>query len=93
MANGLAVAERRGAMSPSDTDRSLDNLDHLLAQAFEVDSASVSARDALAAARAFHLSAYDAAYLILARRERVPIATLDEALRAAARRAAVELVR
>jgi len=39
------------------------------------------------------LSAYDAVYLDLARRERLPLATLDEKLRAAAARAGVELLR
>ena len=44
-------------------------------------------------ARAFGLSAYDAAYLEVARRERLPLATLDEGLRTAAARSDVGLLR
>ncbi len=46
----------------------------------------------LALARAHGLSAYDAAYLELAMREGLPLATEDAALRAAARRVGVPLV-
>jgi predicted nucleic acid-binding protein len=53
----------------------------------------ISVRQSLATARAFHLSAYDAVYLDLARRNRLPLATLDERLRLAAGQAGVELVR
>jgi len=45
------------------------------------------------AARAFHLSAYDAVHLDLARRERLPLATFDDRLRNAAAHAGVELLR
>jgi predicted nucleic acid-binding protein len=41
--------------------------------------------DTIALARAHDLSAYDAAYLELAVREGLPIATLDDRLRAAAK--------
>jgi predicted nucleic acid-binding protein len=43
-------------------------------------------------ARTHHLSAYDAAYLELAIREGLPLATLDDDLRRAAARAGVVLV-
>jgi predicted nucleic acid-binding protein len=43
-------------------------------------------------ARAHDLSAYDAAYLELARREGLPLATEDAPLRAAAERVGVALV-
>ncbi len=46
----------------------------------------------LALARAHGLSAYDAAYLELAMREGLPLATEDAALRAAAERVGVALV-
>jgi predicted nucleic acid-binding protein len=42
-------------------------------------------------ARGRNLSAYDAAYLELAMREGLPLATEDESLRAAARQAGVPL--
>jgi predicted nucleic acid-binding protein len=46
----------------------------------------------LAVARQSQLTAYDAAYLELALREALPLATLDDRLRRAARNAGVSLV-
>ena len=43
-------------------------------------------------AERFRLTVYDAAYLELAQRRRLPLATLDEALHAAARACGVELL-
>jgi len=93
MANGLAIAERRGILTAADMDRSLQDIERLLSQMIESDTALVSTRQALTAARAFHLSGYDAVYLDLARREQLPLATLDEELRAAATQAGVTLLR
>ena len=93
MANGLAVAERRGIVTAADADQSLGDIERLLGQAIESDPALVSVRQALTTARAFRLSAYDAVYLDVARRERLPLATLDEDLRVAASHAGVPLIR
>ena len=93
MANGLAVAERRGMVTAADADQSLTDIERLLGQAIESDPALVSVRQALTIARTFQLSAYDAVYLDVARRERLPLATLDDDLRAAAARAGVTLIR
>jgi predicted nucleic acid-binding protein len=93
MANGLAVAERRGIVCAADADQSLTEIERLLGQAIESDPALASVRQAFTTARTYQLSAYDAGYLDVARRERLPIATLDEALRAAATRAGVALLR
>ena len=93
MANGLAVAERRGIVTAADADQSLADIEGLLGQAIEGDPALVSVRQALTTARTFRLSGYDAVYLDVARRERLPLATLDQALRAAAARAGVALIR
>ena len=46
-----------------------------------------------ASARAFQLTAYDAVYVELARREGLPRATLDKGLRAAAAKAGVPLLK
>ncbi|MFB3920370.1 MAG: type II toxin-antitoxin system VapC family toxin [Terriglobia bacterium] len=92
MANGLAVAERRGILSTPDADQALDSIELLLGQAMETDTALVPVRQALVTARTFQLSAYDASYLDVARHERLPLATLDEDLRAAAARAGVALI-
>jgi len=93
MANGLAVAERRAALNPADADQALTDIELMLGQAIETNSELVPVRHALTTARTFQLSAYDAVYLDLARREGLPLATLDEPLRAAAVRAGVTLVR
>jgi hypothetical protein len=66
MANGLAVAERRGILTAADVDQSSGDIERLLGQAIESDSALASARQALTTARAFGLSGYDAAYLDVA---------------------------
>ena len=93
MANGLVVAEARRMMTAADVDRSLTDIEQLLGQAVSTDHTLISMRQALTTARTFRLSAYDAAYLEVARRERLPLATLDGALRTAAAHAGVELVR
>ena len=92
MANGLVVAQRRGVLSASDVDRSFLDLEQLLAQMIQSDVALVSIRQSLLTARKFHLSSYDAAYLETAQRGNLPLATLDQPLRAAAKQAGVEIV-
>ena len=65
----------------------LDNLDIVV----DASSAQRALHAALDLARQFGLSAYDAAYLELALREGLPLATLDVRLQAAARQAGVTL--
>jgi predicted nucleic acid-binding protein len=93
MANGFAVAERRGILTAADTSQSVNDLEQLLAETIESSSDAVSLRQTLTTALAFQLSAYDAVYLDTARREGLPIATLDRRLQAAAGQAGVELFR
>jgi predicted nucleic acid-binding protein len=92
MSNALAVAERRSILTSADVDQALIDIEQLVAHAVDVDSDVVSARQALTTARAFQLSAYDAVYFDIARRARLPLATLDDKLRVAAERAGVELL-
>ena len=93
MTNGLGVAERRSILTGADVEHALLNIEQLLARAIDTDSALISVRQSLSTARAFQLSAYDAVYLDLARREKLPLASLDEQLRTAAKPAGVPLVR
>jgi len=93
MSNGLAVAERRSILTAPDVDQAMIDIEQIVAQAVDTDGNIVSVRQSLATARAFQLSAYNAVYLDLARRERLPLATLDDRLRAAAAHAEVELLR
>ena len=92
MANGLAVAERRGILRADDLSLSLNRLEQLIIHAVETRSDFSSMRRALTTAREFQLSAYDGVYLDAARAEGIPLATLDRALRSAASQAGIELL-
>jgi predicted nucleic acid-binding protein len=50
-------------------------------------------REILRLARELRLTRYDAMYIALALKERLPLATLDKGLRAAARKAGVALLK
>jgi predicted nucleic acid-binding protein len=93
IANGLAVAERRGILTTPDATLALLQLERLCAQALEIEADVVPMRQALTTARTYRLSAYDAVYLDLALRTGLPLATLDLALRKAAGKAGLELLR
>ena len=93
MADGFAGAERRGILTPADTDLCLVQVEQLLGRAIETETDLIPVREACAIARTFALSAHDAVYLDTARRTGLPLATLDQPLRAAATRAGVELPR
>jgi predicted nucleic acid-binding protein len=93
IANGLAMAERRGDLSRADVEDALNQILATAASKLDTETNLVSARDALANARSFPLTAYDAVYLGLARREGLPLATLDKSLRAAAAKAGVALLK
>lgn len=88
VANGFVMTERRGLSLPSDTTEMLQALDVVL-QSIETAQDSVSIRRIISAAREFRLTTYDAAYLELAREQKLPIATLDRQIKAAAGQAGV----
>ena len=79
--NTLIVNERRRRLTESDTAAFLRGLARL---GVTVDRSPEEA-DVLTLARRHRLTVYDAAYLELARREGVPLATLDTDLATAAR--------
>jgi predicted nucleic acid-binding protein len=89
--NGFALAERRGRFSTADSAEALVILSDL-----PITVHALTLEDALGPvldlARAQGLSVYDAAYLHLAMREGLPLATLDDDLRAAASRVGVSLI-
>lgn len=86
--NVLAQAERRKRLTPAQTLAHLELLGRLpVATDDETDSRAF--REILSVARNEGLTTYDAAYLELAARRGVPLATLDRALARAARRAGV----
>lgn len=90
VANTLLVGERRKRSTQANTAAWLGFLSAL---PIDVDDETRTRAfgDILSLAREHNLSAYDAAYLELAMRRRLPLATLDEKLKAAARAAGVVL--
>jgi len=91
VANGLQMAVRRGRISADDRDAFLADLrDFAIAADDETDRHAWSTT--LRLAERFGLTLYDAAYLELAQRRRLPLATLDQDLRAAAGVLNVELL-
>ena len=86
--NLLVVNERRKRLTIEDTSHFLDLL---ASYPIQVDSAD-DEEAILRSARQYRLSFYDAAYLALAMRNRLPLATLDRDLEAAAREAHIPLV-
>jgi predicted nucleic acid-binding protein len=89
MANVLVVAERKSRISTTDAARAVEILLSLPIHADKGNLENLSTIRLLA--REHKLSAYDACYLELAQRTRLPIATLDHALQAAAAKCGVSL--
>lgn len=89
VANALLVGERRGRCDQADTSSWTAFLTSLSISVDEHSGTRVF-KDVLALARAQNLSAYDAAYLELALRRGLPLATLDKPLKAAAAAVGVE---
>jgi len=90
-ANGVLMAERRRIIDATIGDESLAEMERLRRAGVEMDSAAPPIRDVLEVSRNYQLTVYDAAYLELAQREALPLATLDKALRTAAGKAGVKL--
>jgi predicted nucleic acid-binding protein len=92
VANALLVAERRKRITTAQVASMLQRIASL---PITVDPIRVDRAfgQILAAAREQKLTEYDAAYLELAMREGLPLATLDDQLRQGARSAGAALVR
>ena len=90
VANVLLVKERQKRLDEAAVKKCLRLLEEL---SVEVDTAAATATfdRVMPLARRNQLSAYDGTYLELAAREQAPLATFDEALRAAAKREGVAL--
>lgn len=89
VSNVIARAEAKGLITEA---RSAAFLEVLEGMDIEVDAATFShaLSDTLQLARRYRLSAYDASYLELALREGIPLATLDENLQKAVKKAGVK---
>lgn len=84
VANGLQTGVRRGRIDAAYRDLALGDL-ALLDISIDQDTDKYAWSSTLHLADRFRLTLYDAAYLELAQRRSLPLASLDEKLRAAAR--------
>lgn len=89
VSNALVSFERRGRLSADLIKTLMADVD-AFSNAVEVDPPVVRASVLIAVARRTNLTVYDAAYVELASRRRLPLATLDDRLQA--RRSGVELI-
>lgn len=91
VANVLAMAEKRGRISVADSTQLVQLLAALEIQP-DTESAVRAFEHILPLARNHGLTAYDAAYLELAQRKGLPLASLDDDLRAAGARLGIEML-
>jgi predicted nucleic acid-binding protein len=91
VANALLMAVRRARIDAGFRDAALRDL-AALPIVLDPETSSRAWHDTLRLADAHRLTAYDAAYLELAHRRALPLATLDAELRAAARAFGVTLL-
>jgi predicted nucleic acid-binding protein len=91
VANSLTYAMRRGRISMDTRSAALMNLTKL---AITIDTCDLDGiwLATVALADLYQLTIYDAAYLELAQRKRVPLATLDDALTRACKASGVTLI-
>jgi len=91
VANGLAVAYLRKRITSADEQAFLRALSHLNIDVEEPASALTVIREGTAAATRYGLTAYDAAYVNLALREGLRLATLDAQMRRATEQTGVRI--
>jgi len=89
--NALLAGERRKRITPAGISRSMELLGRL---GIQIDNAPMltTVAEWITLARAERLAVYDAAYLALAMREGIPLATLDRAMVRAAGRLKVPVM-
>jgi predicted nucleic acid-binding protein len=91
VANGLQVAIRRKRIDVQFRDDAISQLAAMPIVA-ELETDTFAWTSTLHLADRYRLTPYDAAYLELAQRRKLPLATLDSALRTAARAAGVATI-
>ncbi len=91
VANGFQMAIRRNRIDAEFRDNALAQLARV-AITVDPDTDTYAWTGTLHIADRFRLTLYDAAYLELAQRRHLPLATLDKPMRAAARTLTVELL-
>lgn len=88
VSNAVVIAERRGRLTGEQLKTLAEDLDEF-SEIVQVDSLVPRASVLIQTARDTNLTVYGAAYVELAARRRLPLATLDNKLREAARQAGV----
>lgn len=91
MANGLMLAERVRRISAEDFSIALDRLSRLPIE-IDTETARRALGETTSLAQRHRLTIYDAAYLELAARRSLPLATYDGEIVAAARKLRIELL-
>ncbi len=89
--NVIAVAERQGRISPDESDAFISELGKLDIE-IDHESATRAFNELLSLCRAYQRTSYDATYLDLALRRKLPLATLDEPLRKSAKKLGIKLL-
>jgi predicted nucleic acid-binding protein len=91
IANVLSLAELKGRITAAESSDFIDQISRLDIQVEPLLSEQVFTH-LLPLCRSHGLTSYDAVYLDLAMRRQLPLATLDEQLRKAAKKAGVKLL-
>ena len=91
VANVMLGAQRRGKIDKAGVEKFLATLTTLEIKVDD-ETMAVAWTRTLALGEAYHLTAYDAAYLELALRRGVPLATLDTELRVACKKAGARVL-
>jgi predicted nucleic acid-binding protein len=84
VANALVTARRRETLTKQEAEEGLEYLQRFATTIAEIDDHFLGVREAFLLSMDLGLTAYDSVYFELARRESLPLATLDKALRLAA---------
>jgi predicted nucleic acid-binding protein len=84
VADALAQVTRRKVLTEGEAQEGLEYLRRFATAIAEIDGHFLSVREAFVLSRELGLTAYDCVYFELARREGLPLATLDKALRVVA---------
>ncbi len=89
--NALLMAQRRGRLTEKEVDRLLSVIAEL---PVEIEPGALDERlgAIMSLARKLELTSYDAAYLELAKRRMIPLATVDLRLRKASARTAIDVL-
>ena len=89
IANALTLVRRRKVLTDEEVEEGLEYFQTFAATVAEIDFSFLSVREAFRVSKEAGLTAYDAVYFDLARRENLPLATLDKGLREGATKAGV----